>query len=147
MTLDRKLKLGILVFSIIGFVDSLYLSWVKLSHQEAACLPGIGNCETVNSSRYASIYGIPIALLGAGAYLAILLILYLEKHKRAWLEYAQLCVFGMSLIGVLYSAYLTYIELAVLHAICPYCVISAFSMLFVFAFTLIRLLKKQTELN
>jgi uncharacterized membrane protein len=123
------------------------LSWVKLSHHEAACLPGIGNCETVNSSRYASIYGIPIALLGAGAYLAILLILYLEKRKSAWLEYAQLCVFGMSLIGVLYSAYLTYIELAVLHAICPYCVISAFSMLFVFAFTLIRLLKKQTELN
>jgi uncharacterized membrane protein len=143
MTLDRKLKLGVLVFSIIGLIDSLYLSWVKLSHTEAACLPGIGNCETVNSSSYASIFGIPIALLGAGAYAAIILVLYLEQRKGFWADNGQLAVFGVSLIGLLYSAYLTYIELAVLHAVCPYCVISAFAMLFVFIFNLTRLIKKQ----
>lgn len=147
MTLDRKLKFGVLVFSIIGLIDSLYLTWVKLSHTEAACLPGIGNCETVNSSRYASLYGIPIALLGAGAYLAIIFVLYLEQRKGFFAEIGLYVVFGMSLIGVLYSAYLTYIELAVLHAVCPYCVISAFTMLFVFILTLIRLIKDQSEQN
>jgi uncharacterized membrane protein len=116
-----------------------------LSHTEAACLPGIGNCETVNSSRYASIFGIPIALLGAGAFLAIVVALYIEERKKSLAEIGLYVSFGTSLIGVLYSAYLTYIELAVLHAVCPFCVISAFSMLFIFVLTLIRLINNQSE--
>jgi len=143
MNLDRKLKIGALIFSLVGLIDSLYLTWVKLSHTEAACMPGIGNCQSVNTSPYAAIYGIPIALLGAGAYLSILILLGLEQRRLIPIEFNRLGVFGISLIGVLYSAYLTYIEVAVIHAICPYCVISAIAMLVVFVFTLMRLLKTQ----
>ncbi len=48
-------------------------------------------------------------------------------------------LFGITLVGVLYSAYLTYVELAILHAVCPYCVVSAIVMVILFVAMLIRL--------
>ena len=144
MTLDRKLKITLLVVALIGLIDSLYLTWIKLSHNEAVCLPGVGNCETVNSSRYATFYGIPIALLGVGAYATILLVVYLEQRGGFWAEYGRMIVFGLGLIGVLYSAFLTYIEFFVLHAICPFCVISAIAVLSIFILNLLRLIFSTT---
>lgn len=143
----RKLNLSMKIIAMIGLIDALYLAWVKLSHHESACLPGIGNCETVNTSRYATIFGIPIALLGAGAYLTILLILFLEQRKGFWTENSGMVIFGLSLIGVLYSAYLSYLELAVIHAVCPFCVLSAASVLLIFVINLVRLTRNQAGSN
>jgi uncharacterized membrane protein len=68
---------------------------------------------------------IPVATLGLAAYLAILAILTLEP-RLPWLQdYGPLAIFGLALTGTLYSAYLTYVELFVIHAVCPYCVSSA----------------------
>ena len=142
---DRKLNLAILVLVMVGLLDSLYLSWVKLSNTEAACLPGIGNCETVNSSSYASIGGIPVAVLGAAAYLAILAVLLLERRKGFWMDNGEMIIFGFSLIGVLYSLYLTYLELAVIHAICPFCVVSAIALILIFSMNLVRLANNQAH--
>ena len=142
---DRKLNLAILVLVMVGLLDSLYLSWVKLSNTEAACLPGIGNCETVNSSSYASIGGIPVAVLGAAAYLAILAVLLLERRKGFWMDNGEMIIFGFSLIGVLYSLYLTYLELAVIHAICPFCVVSAIALILIFSMNLVRLVNNQAH--
>lgn len=122
--MDSKLHTTSIVLAVLGLLDSIYLVWVKYTGAYALCGP-IGNCESVNSSRYSEIYGIPIALLGAFAYLMMLVFLLLENRGRFWNEYNPIIVFGMSLIGVLYSLYLTYIEIFVLKAICPYCVISA----------------------
>jgi uncharacterized membrane protein len=145
--LGRKLNLTMKIIAMIGLIDALYLTWVKLSHHESACLPGIGNCETVNTSRYATIFGIPIALIGAGAYLTILLILFLEQRKGFWKDNSGMIIFGLSLIGVLYSAYLSYLELAVIRAVCPFCVISAAALLLIFAINLVRLTKHQADSN
>lgn len=139
----RRLNLSMKIVALIGLIDALYLTWVKLSHTENACLPGIGNCETVNTSRYAMVYGIPIALLGAGAYLTILIILFLEERDDFWTDKSGMIVFGLSLIGVLYSAYLTYLELAVIRAICPFCVLSAVSLLTIFVINFVRLTGSQ----
>jgi uncharacterized membrane protein len=147
MKTDNTLRRYVLVSTLIGLVDSLYLTWIKLSHREALCLPGIGDCETVNSSRYSAVFGIPIALLGALAYLAIIALVLLEDRQVLSLpigkEFSKMAVFGLSLVGVLYSVYLTYIEIAVLHAICPYCVISALAILAVFVLSLARLVNNQ----
>jgi uncharacterized membrane protein len=128
-------------FAIIGWIDSIYLIFIKYANNRAFCLPGIGDCYDVNHSSYSEISGIPIALLGALGYLAILLMLWLEKKNAFFQENSQLFVFGLSLIGVLYSAYLTYIEIAVLKAICPFCVLSAISMILIFVITTARLAK------
>jgi uncharacterized membrane protein len=144
MNMNDKLRNGSFVIASIGIVDALYLSWVKLAHTEVFC-GGSGNCSTVNSSSYSEISGIPIAWFGLGAYLAILFLLYMERRGSFWSENSTLLIFGITLAGSLYSAYLTYIEIAVLKAICPYCVLSAIAMVLLFIITIIRLMQGQTE--
>jgi uncharacterized membrane protein len=141
---DRKLRLLCLWLAGIGLVDSLYLTYVKVSNTYALCGP-VGDCESVNSSQYAEIAGIPIALLGAGAYLLIMALLFMEPRSNFWAESGPLAVFGISLVGVLYSAYLTYIEIYVLQAICPYCVLSAVVLVLLLFLTMLRLFKTQEE--
>ena len=102
------------------------------------CL-GNGDCSTVNSSRFSVIYGIPVSLLGMIAYLAIFILLALELRKILTRENSNLLVFGLSLVGVLFSAYLTYIELYVIHAVCPFCVVSAVVITVIFLISIIRL--------
>jgi uncharacterized membrane protein len=126
------------LLAVIGLIDSLYLTWVKVAHPVAFC-GGVGGCEAVNSSAYSQIGGVPIALLGAGAYLAMLVLLGAERLGESWAEWSLLGVFGLSLVGTLYSAYLTYIEVAVLHEICPYCVVSAIVITTIFIISVIRL--------
>ncbi len=127
------------VLALIGLADSAYLTWVKLAHQEAQCNLGIGDCYTVNTSRYSEIYGIPIALLGFLAYLSIFLFLVFERQHPLLQEYVPLAVFGISFAGVVYSAYLSYIEAVVLRAWCPYCVLSAVLITLIFLLSLPRL--------
>lgn len=145
MTFINRLRLFSVFCAGIGFIDALYLTWVKVSHTEAACLPGVGNCEVVNTSQYSAISGMPIAVLGAAGYLIILFFLYFETRKPGWKENGILAVFGLSFIGVLYSVYLTYLELAVIHAICPFCVLSATAMLLIFFATTTRLVLNQAS--
>jgi len=137
---NGKFRLSSFILAGIGFVDSLYLTYVKLSNSYAICGP-IGDCESVNTSKYAEIAGIPIALLGAGAYLVIILLLLMENRGDYWAEYGPIMVFGISLAGVLYSAYLTYVEIYVLRAICPYCVVSAVVLVLLLALATTRLVR------
>ena len=136
--MDGKLRRASILLAVLGLLDSIYLGWVKFTGAYALCGP-IGNCESVNSSQYSEIFGIPIALLGAGAYAIMIVLLLLEKRGQFWAEFASMIVFGMSLVGVLYSIYLTYIEIAVLKAICPYCVISAIILVILLLLSGIRL--------
>ena len=134
-----------IIIAAIGLINALYLSWVKLTNNEAACLPGLGDCSTVNLSRYSEIYGVPVALLGAGAFLVILIFLVLEYRPVFSPDLSLFIVFGISLVGTLYSAYLTYLEIAVIRAICPYCVISAIAMTLVLILTLPKLLRRASN--
>ena len=136
--MDGKLRTTSIVLVVLGLLDSIYLVWVKYTGAYALCGP-IGDCESVNSSQYSEIFGIPIALLGAGAYMVMIVLLLLENRDQVWAEFGPMIVFGMSLIGVLYSIYLTYLEVAVLKAICPYCVISAIILVVLLILSGIRL--------
>ena len=141
MTTDRWLWGANMLLAIIGLVDAIYLAYVKLDRSTPAfCAPG-GGCDVVNTSPYSEIFGIPIAVLGAGAYLTIVVALLLESRNVKWRYPALLAQFGVALIGVLYSAYLTYLELAVIHAICPYCVVSAILLTIMFFISGYRLVK------
>lgn len=136
--MDHKIRVASMILASLGLLDSIYLTWLKFSGQYAFCGP-IGNCESVNSSVYSEIFGIPIALLGAGAYLTIVVLLFLERSGLFWREYSPLAIFGISLIGMLYSIYLTYVEIAILREICPYCVISAIILVVLLVLSSIRL--------
>ena len=116
---------AIVGLAALGTLISGYLVWVHYSGALALCA-GAGGCETVQASRFASVAGVPVALLGLALYLALL-------GLGAWRAGAgpttpgavPLALFGLALAGTLYSAYLTYLELHVIGAICPWCVSSA----------------------
>ncbi len=129
------------VLALLGLADATYLTILKFTHHEAMCA-GVGDCYTVNTSPYAEIHGVPIALLGALAYLAILALLWLERRHPLAEAYGTLAEFGLIFAGVLYSAYLTYLEAEVIHAFCPYCVVSATILLFLLVLAIIRLLNE-----
>lgn len=129
-----------ILLAVLGAADALYLLIYKVSSNDRMCL-GSGDCATVNYSPYSEIYGIPVALLGLLAYLLIAGLLLLEPRLALLEENGPLLVFGISLAGVAFSAYLTYIELYVINAVCPFCVISAVVVTLIFILAVIRLAK------
>jgi uncharacterized membrane protein len=138
--MTKKLNWVSLVLTAIGILDSVYLLIYKITNNYAMCL-GSGECSTVNASRYSTIYGIPVSLLGILAYLAILILFFLEWKKVFSSDNSNLLVFGISLVGVLFSAYLTYIEFYVIHAVCPFCIISAIVITLIFIISIIKLVR------
>lgn len=120
--MNRRL-IAITLLAVIGAFVSSYLVTVHWGWWQAGCF-GVGDCEAVNQSRYSELLGIPVALLGALAYLAIIAASALIA-REIYPEYAQIGQFFIAAIGVIFSAYLSYIEVFVLHAICPWCVLSA----------------------
>jgi uncharacterized membrane protein len=87
----------------------------------------VGDCNTVQSSPYAKLFGlIPIGLVGAVGYIAILVAWLWRRFRNDKLSnIAGPIMFGMALFGTLFSVYLTYLELFVIHAVCIWCLTSA----------------------
>lgn len=138
LVFNNRLRLLGLITGIVGFVDSVYLGWLKVTGNTAACSQ-IGDCDAVNSSPYAMIGNIPIAFLGVLGYIIIVVILLLEIRRPTWAEHLSLIFFGVTLVGTIYSTYLTYLEVAVIRAICPFCVLSAVLMYLLFVLSILRM--------
>lgn len=133
MALRRTLQ-GILLLSLAGLGVSSYLTWVYTTDSLALCF-GSGGCDLVQHSPYAYIAGIPIPTLGAVAYLVLVGLTLAALRLEAQRETLVLGIFGVALVGLLFSGYLTYLELFVIHAICTWCVVSAVVMLLTFILT------------
>lgn len=122
----KMLRLNVLLaLAVAGVAVASYLSWVALdAEREAACGP-LGDCHAVQSSSYAEVAGVPVALLGAGMYGALLLLIGARRLWSAAPPVIGVWMFALALGGTLYSAYLSYLELFVIEAICAWCVVSA----------------------
>lgn len=94
----NRLRWASLVLALLGLIDAAYLTYVKLANTSAACA-NIGDCDAVNNSIYSEILGIPIALLGGGAYLLIALLILLEDRGDYFRANSPIFVFGLSLVG------------------------------------------------
>ncbi len=79
----------------------------------------------MQSSQYSEVAGVPVALLGLGMYAALLVLIGVRRFASAPPSLAVAWTFALALSGTLYSAYLTYLELFVIEAICAWCVASA----------------------
>lgn len=120
---NRGLRAVLVALAVIGLGISAYLTWVHFEGIAPVCAGGSHGCETVQSSRYASLAGVPVPVLGLVGY-ALLFVSALVREEIG--AYLGLLV---ALVGTLFSAYLTYLELFVIHAICQWCVTSAVVML------------------
>jgi Predicted membrane protein len=130
-----------LVLASLGILDASYLLVYKLTNNNAMCL-GNGGCHDVNFSPYSQIAGIPVSLFGLAAYLVMAVILLLEGRLKIVKDNGPLAIFGISLAGTVFTGYLTWIELYVIHKLCPFCVATAIIITLIFILAVIRLVKQ-----
>jgi uncharacterized membrane protein len=111
--------------ALAGIFISLYLTLFKLGViGELTC--SIGSCETVNTSKWSTFLHLPVAAWGLLFYAEVFVISVLGTMPRFENElFVSLILVVESAFGVLFSGWLTYLELAVIHAICIWCVTSA----------------------
>jgi len=111
--------------ALVGLFVALYL-WLWKIGLLGVLACGDGGCETVQLSSYADLFGIPVALCGVAGYLAMLGVglagVQGPLAARRWPTTALVLLAGL---GVAFSGYLTYLEAAVIHAWCRWCVVSA----------------------
>lgn len=131
------MRRAVAVISAIGAVVSAYLTWVHYSGNLALCI-GVGGCESVQGSRYAIAGGVPVALIGLGGFALIfaLAVLRLRETRPMW---ADTAIFALSVAATIYVSYLTYIELFVIGAVCPWCVAVAVCAVLVLALVSVEL--------
>jgi uncharacterized membrane protein len=115
----------IAVLALVGWFVAVYLALHALGIG-GALKCGTGGCDTVQTSRWAVLFGIPVAFYGVAGYTAILAVT-LVGLQPAWLSRRgpTLLVAALATAGALFSGWLTYLELFVIHAICRWCVSSA----------------------
>lgn len=140
--MDKWFYRVLVVLTIIGLLVSIYMTIYKITGNNGMCL-GSGDCSTVNASRFAEVNGIPVAVFGVVGYAAILLALLFESRNSFLKENGTLLIFGMSLVGFIFTLWLIYVELVLLHAICPFCVTSQVAMTLIFILSVIRLFRNQ----
>ena len=111
--------------ALAGMFVALYLTLYKLGYI-GTLVCAVGSCETVQTSKWATFLGFPVGAWGVGYYIAVF-VLSIAGLSAALAESrgVSLVLVGMTGVGVLFSLWLTYLELFVIHAVCQWCVISA----------------------
>jgi uncharacterized membrane protein len=126
----RRLQVLGAMFAVAGLVDSIYL-WSFKWGGKLIC--AVGGCEAVNTSSYSSLLGVPVAAIGAAGYAALLALavwaLLAGDRTPAWLNDVRLT---FASIGLFFAAYLTIVELFILHDICMWCVLQAVAITAIF---------------
>jgi uncharacterized membrane protein len=132
-------RMSAALLSLAGLFISAYLYLYKIGKiGSLAC--GAGECETVQFSPWSSIAGVDVALIGVLGYAGLLALTLAALQPglvaRRWP--ARLLA-GLAGVGVLFTVYLTYLELFVIHAICRWCLASGFVILAIFIVALLDL--------
>jgi uncharacterized membrane protein len=131
---SRNLRIATAVLGLIGLAIAIYLVYIHYAGLKPFCVGGGGSCERVQSSRWSELAGIPVAVLGLIGYVAILITLVLPD------ELSRLSAAFISLVGFGFSAWLTFVEITKIHAICQWCVASAVIMTLLAIVSITRLL-------
>jgi len=137
---DRGLRNAMAVLALAGLAVAGYLTYVHYAGVEPVCAVAHG-CEKVQTSHWAELGGVPVALLGLLGYGAILASLLWRG------ETGRLAGACLALAGFGFSGYLTYLELAEIDAICAWCVVSAVLMTALAALAVVRVLANSIDLE
>lgn len=126
--MQKKYWKLVFLLSILGIFVAAYLSYLHFFEVKSVCdFTENISCDVVNRSSFAKIFGVPVAVLGLLAYvlIGILSLTFVTKKPKGL--YKALIPRDFVLFvgaGVMFSLYLTFIELFVLKAICPFCLLS-----------------------
>ena len=119
MLSERNLRIAAAMLALVGIGVATYIAIAESGGGAPKCLVGGSGCETVANSKYSDLAGLNVAVIGIAGYVLLL---------AAAIVPGDLGRFGgflTALVGFGFSAYLTYLELFVIDAICQWCVASA----------------------
>jgi len=133
--MKRGLQFAAVVIALAGLTDSIYLT---IHHYNGEAVPCslTGGCETVLTSIYAEIFGLPLGLYGAGAYFTAfaLALLAVYGNTVTWKLYGVL-----SAVMFLFSCWLIFVQWHYINAFCQFCLLSALTSTILFIIFLISL--------
>jgi uncharacterized membrane protein len=135
----RALRITLIVLTLLGLCVASYVTYVHYAGIKPACTAG-ESCTKVQTSRYAELAGVPVALIGLLGYIAILGSLLAPDEDR-W----RFVTAALTLGGFGFSAYLTYRELFSIHAICEECASSAVIMTIMMFLSVYRYLRGDVD--
>ena len=116
---------AIALLALVGCFVALYL-WLHALGVGGPLQCGTGECDTVQTSRWAVFLGLPVAFYGVVGYFVILIVALAALRPAALVQRKwNVVLVALASVGVLFTVYLTYLELFVIHAICRWCVVSA----------------------
>ncbi len=113
------------LLALVGLFVAIYLTLFKVGIVgQLVC--AVGSCETVQTSQWATFLGLPVAAWGVGYYVVVLALAFAGTTER-WEASPRipLALVLLTAWGALFSLWLTWLELFVIHAICQWCVVSA----------------------
>jgi uncharacterized membrane protein len=143
--MEKRLSQLAIILAVIGLLVSVYMTIYKITSNDSMCI-GSGDCKTVNASRYSEVnlagFKTPVAVLGVAGYAAILGILLFEPKNDFLEQNGSLVFFGLSLMGFLFTLYLIYVEIALIKALCPFCLASQTVMTIIFILSVIRVVRQ-----
>jgi uncharacterized membrane protein len=128
---DRSLRVAVAVLALAGLGIAAYLTYARYAHATIVCTTG--GCETVQSSDYAEVLGMPVAVLGLVGYTAILVTAFLPG------ESARVAGAALALGGLVFSVYLIFVQYVAIEAFCVWCLASDLVMFLLAAATIARL--------
>jgi len=139
--MNKRLTQVTIILTIIGLLVAIYMTIFKLTNNESMCI-GNGGCSAVNASGYSEVNGIPVAVVGMIGYIAILGTLWLERKPGFFKTNGSLIFFGLSLTGFLFTVWLIYVEVALIKALCPFCLTSQVVMSAIFILSVVRVVRQ-----
>ena len=118
-------RMLVALVALAGVFVASYLTLYKLGYiGTLAC--AVGSCETVQTSKWATFLGVPVGAWGVGYYISVLALAIAGLTARlADSRRLSEILLGVTAFGLVFSLWLTYLELFVIHAICQWCVVSA----------------------
>ena len=119
MLSERNLRIVAAILALVGIGVATYIALAESGGGAPKCVIGGGGCETVAQSKYSDLAGVNVAVIGIAGYVLLLAAAALPGDP------GRLGGFLTALVGFGFSAYLTYLELFVIDAICQWCVASA----------------------
>jgi uncharacterized membrane protein len=142
---EQRLQWIIRLLCVLGLGVAGYLAWTYLVDVEPYC-GSAESCAQVQNSDFANLAGIPIPIIGLAGYLVLLVLSLLRGRVNKEIEfYLPILSFGAALIGVLFSAYLTYLEAFEIQAWCYWCVASAVIITAIWFLTIVDLRRAWSE--
>jgi uncharacterized membrane protein len=139
----NKLVILLIVIAVLGFADATYLT---VEHYQGVIPPCsvVSGCETVLTSSYSVVAGIPVSLGGSIYYFLILvgLLLYIDTKKEFILKWTLFA----TILGLMSSLWFLYVQAFILHAYCLYCLGSAVTSILLFVLG-VYVIKKYTYIS